>query len=1290
MDDARRFPEIAPEAQQNTVVRRLRSRKFYSLISLLCIFPFFAGVFALVQFPQHVVKAASANPIPLGEEYGFEWVDLVKGGVRFQKISTATTDITYDNNGWPQQDFEYIFQDDRRNKPWSGPDFNANPRDDSGTYHLSFTGQATLSIGPDVDASDSLSIQNVVYDSNSNTTTADIVVPKNRWLQSINFTQTKRQASDAAGNGLTNMHLYRPGYSASSTQIFTDRFVNALSALHPTTLRTFDTGTTNYNIFNGTNYVAPQWSDRSLPTDGYWNLPSRNTGAIRGFGVPWEYVIQLSNQLHADPWINLPVTADDSYFTSLANLFKNGDTVGGVNYPGLDPSLHVYIELGNENWNCGDFTQCWYANGIASNQGISALQWEAKRTFQIANDFAGVFGSGSLPNTVRPVVMWQYGHALDVQSALLWSEGQLNQLSKDTIYGIGEAPYVDSGEPISTDGSEKEGGRAAFPDPADPNAVNNIIDTLYTSAGQRRLSFIAWQTAASYLGVHQVGYEAGPSLNAGIQGDATRSPRLSDFIQRYFQEDYFATGGDAVNFFAFGQGSPGNYGDWYTFENYNNLNYGKYQGLLALQGQDRPALTDGFVLPWSVNTSVSIDPSQHITGDNHLVAPGTTISIGWNTDGSQEYLLRVPSSGTYSVKLNGTASTATSSVQISVDHNSLGTVQLPQGTAGDSSSVSVTLTSGLHTLLLNSNAASSSDGQSTFSTNGIVVTLTSGGGSAIVPSAPINVRSTSGDGSVALNWENVTTATSYTIKRSTTSGGPYTQVGTSSTNSFTDTGLTNDTIYYYVVTASNTAGESALSPQYRIVPTPAGAPAQPTGVTGAAGGSDAPFLGGGGEVRISWPTVPHAVSYNIKRSSSATGPFTKIHSQYDNIYYDTSLALNTTYYYVVSAVNGNGESSDSSVITLTPTETTPDSPTNLQATDNGNGTVSLKWSPSQWQEAGFNELYNLKRGSSQNGPFTTIINLSTDNVIDYDLTSGNQYCYVVSAVNSKGESGNSQAACVTASGNGTPTPTPTSTPTPTPTSTPTSTPIPSGSLIASDPFSGSAGALNGQTSGTGWAGAWSVQNADTSVPGYAVSTSSALTYSTLQTSGNYGTGGSGYLTAGRSLDVSGSSPFSAYLSNGKVGQSGQTLWVSALLRKDANSDDEASLNLHNNSINWNSGQASSDVAIGYFGGSSNSGGTRYWSLKVGGTVYQTTTPVQVGQTALLVLRIDFASTNALNLYVNPSSLGGNAPGSASAQTTTTTNIAFQSVAYYGGNGSGQSSIDEIRFGTSYGAVTPTN
>ncbi|HKU90685.1 MAG TPA: lytic polysaccharide monooxygenase [Steroidobacteraceae bacterium] len=83
-----------------------------------------------------------------------------------------------------------------------------------------------------------------------------------------------------------------------------------------------------------------------------------------------------------------------------------------------------------------------------------------------------------------------------------------------------------------------------------------------------------------------------------------------------------------------------------------------------------------------------------------------------------------------------------------------------------------------------------------------------------VPNAPTGVAGTAGNAQVALTWTAVSGATSYNVKRSLTSGGPYANVQTGvAATSFTNTGLTNGTPYYYVVTAVNASGESAISNQ---------------------------------------------------------------------------------------------------------------------------------------------------------------------------------------------------------------------------------------------------------------------------------------------------------------------------------------------------------------------------------------------------------------------------------------------------------------------------------------------
>ena len=83
-----------------------------------------------------------------------------------------------------------------------------------------------------------------------------------------------------------------------------------------------------------------------------------------------------------------------------------------------------------------------------------------------------------------------------------------------------------------------------------------------------------------------------------------------------------------------------------------------------------------------------------------------------------------------------------------------------------------------------------------------------------VPAAPGAVTAAATNTHVSLNWNPSAGATSYRIKRSTITGGPYTTIANGLTaTSFTDTGVTNGLTYYYVVAALNAYGEGPNSIQ---------------------------------------------------------------------------------------------------------------------------------------------------------------------------------------------------------------------------------------------------------------------------------------------------------------------------------------------------------------------------------------------------------------------------------------------------------------------------------------------
>jgi endo-1,4-beta-xylanase len=107
------------------------------------------------------------------------------------------------------------------------------------------------------------------------------------------------------------------------------------------------------------------------------------------------------------------------------------------------------------------------------------------------------------------------------------------------------------------------------------------------------------------------------------------------------------------------------------------------------------------------------------------------------------------------------------------------------------------------------------------------------------PPTPTGLTATAGNGQVTLSWNAASGATGYIVKRSTTSGGPYTVIANNiSATSFTNTGLSNGTTYFYVVSAVNASGESANSAQVGVIPQGPPASGQVTATPRVATGSN--------------------------------------------------------------------------------------------------------------------------------------------------------------------------------------------------------------------------------------------------------------------------------------------------------------------------------------------------------------------------------------------------------------------------------------------------------------------
>jgi hypothetical protein len=196
-----------------------------------------------------------------------------------------------------------------------------------------------------------------------------------------------------------------------------------------------------------------------------------------------------------------------------------------------------------------------------------------------------------------------------------------------------------------------------------------------------------------------------------------------------------------------------------------------------------------------VMTNLNIVPTTDTNGLADMVSAAAFSSL--------DYQLQVDSAGNYPLHFRVTGPIG----QISVYENGvlLGAVA-PSTTSWSTPSLTVSLPAGLQKLHVVFAANAQEINWIDFlSTNG-------------APSVPDDLAVTPGNSQVGLSWLISAGALSYNIKQATNSNGPFTTIASTSSTTFTNTGLLNGTNYYYVISAVNASGESSNSLVASAVP----------------------------------------------------------------------------------------------------------------------------------------------------------------------------------------------------------------------------------------------------------------------------------------------------------------------------------------------------------------------------------------------------------------------------------------------------------------------------------------
>jgi hypothetical protein len=294
------------------------------------------------------------------------------------------------------------------------------------------------------------------------------------------------------------------------------------------------------------------WQNTNLTWDHDWSMRPKPTdaGNALGLGVPIEVMVDLCNELDADPWFCMSHRFDDNYVDQFAALVAAR----------LEPELTAYVEHSNEVWN-SIFNQYQYAVQRAAELGIpgdpfqSAMRYHSQRSVEIFDIWDDYFTPDRL---VRVMGAWHTN---------TWVTGQLldwnNAAAKTDALAV--APYF--GGYL---------GSGSTPNQTLQMTPDEIVDACLVDIAQQRVQTVAqFDMVEQYGDVDLITYESGQHLvgvgswNSNTQltalfQAANRHPRMYD---AYIDDitGWGDSGGGLMMAFASCY-TPSRYGSWGLLE----------------------------------------------------------------------------------------------------------------------------------------------------------------------------------------------------------------------------------------------------------------------------------------------------------------------------------------------------------------------------------------------------------------------------------------------------------------------------------------------------------------------------------------------------------------------------------------------------------------------------------------------------------------------------------------------------------------------------------------------------
>lgn len=644
------------------------------------------------------VTATMEYPVPIGLNtqgvHSWDRTMLFADRIKHAKLSTSNLDA----KGWPKEDCNFEIYANIPNSAICGE------------HRISWEGQATVS-GRGIVISDANYDPATDRGTATGTIACDNADPLSKGNVYLYFSNTS--------GGVRNVRCMMPGHD------FTDTFNKATIANFETlsipVIRFMDYLSTNHAAEHCPYPQTLSWAERR-PADfsvqsTYYNGQSHSYTA-----ASWEYIIELCNDYDIDPWINIPVPATDEYIRNLAQLFKDN----------LEPGRRVYTEYGNENWNFAGvfgYQADWVkAAAVAEvNQNPNSnlkmtstgeerrptggfwygYRYHARRSKEIGEIFVDVYGPGSRNTIVRPLLMFQRGFVY-LHHLFNYITEEFGPL-KEYFYAAGGATYfgffpdgtdgIHSEDDLFTGWREGAAMMGAHVVPEGYDYTNN------RPLWKRALDFTRSSALCNYHDIKSFAYEGSNGTDGpdDFYFSAHRSDRNIELLRYVIGSMWHGSGNDLWMWFTYSISGEtqstsfggGNFGlVWYP----QDTTHGKFRAIRELMSSPREPLTQGIVLPTTLNADTSV-----YIGDN-LMQPDEARGVSMPrkassvNDDIDYFLVNARVSGTYEIRYELASGIAgQGKVLLLMKAEQVGELIVPAG-AIVSEPLSLELAEGMHTL----------------------------------------------------------------------------------------------------------------------------------------------------------------------------------------------------------------------------------------------------------------------------------------------------------------------------------------------------------------------------------------------------------------------------------------------------------------------------------------------------------------------------------------------------------------------------------------------------------------